>query len=276
MVKKGGCLSLLSQLLRPAWRSRWLRLVRERIWLEKFEVDRFISSLLARAGYQPSFHLDANSTKRTLRSPVLDIGACRYQSALQSKADRAFCSGWVHRPSALHDLQSPSVDEAPCRAAGGFHPIPPVIRKLLPCGFARADRSVCRTPGEQEEDRLLEREVVRSRFVMPAGDGAVSHVVPTARPLLPPLDPAAASGAGFFFGHAGRLSRVELNAQEVKTIRPVAIPTPSRRKIPSHPAKALVSAGRSRPLAHSNRCAFQCKSRRRTFAIRRECVQDGT
>jgi hypothetical protein len=131
----------------------------------------------------------------------------------QAKADRAFGSGRIHHPAALHDFNFPRVNEPPCRAAGVFHVLPPFIGKLFPCGFAWADRRIRCALSEQGEDRFFERPVGCTGLPFPARIGTVFHLIPTTLPFLPPLDATAAGGAGFFVGHDWTRSQVGWNAQ---------------------------------------------------------------
>jgi hypothetical protein len=123
----------------------------------------------------------------------------------QPQPNGSFRRGRIDHPAALHDLDPPGRHQPPRRLARVFHAIPPTFGENRAGRLAWADRRTAGPIREQFDDRFFQPPVRRRRFATAARIGAVPHLLPTTLPLLPPLDSAAAGGAGLVgMGHGTR------------------------------------------------------------------------
>jgi hypothetical protein len=114
----------------------------------------------------------------------------------------------IDNPALLRDDDLPRGDEPACGRPGRFHQRPPVGSADGPGGFGRADCLAGFSGRQQLQDHRFEPVADGRMLGPPARVAAVADVVPVAFPFLPPLDSAAAGGAGLFGSVAVHIATV--------------------------------------------------------------------
>jgi hypothetical protein len=137
----------------------------------------------------------------------------RVRSVAEAKADGAFCGGGIYDVTVLGDDDFVLGDEAAGGGSGWLHETLPVAAGFCSTdglgGFGGADGFVFASGGvafgEKREDGGFEGCVGGAGLVAAAGVAAVLDDVPVLRPLLAPLEGAAAGLADLVLVRCGAL-----------------------------------------------------------------------